>query len=46
MAPSARWRCFNLVLFTDCFQPGDLVLTKSEPVDILEWRGNRRRPEE
>lgn len=44
IAPSARWPCQNLVLFTDKLAPGDLVLAESEPVDWDVWRRERRAP--
>lgn len=43
IAPSARWPCQNLVLFTDKLGPADLVVQDSEPVDWSLWR--RRRSE-
>jgi RES domain-containing protein len=49
MAPSARWTCHNLVLFTDRLEPGDLVVVESEPVDWGLWRSlrnNRRHKKE
>jgi hypothetical protein len=44
IAPSARWACLNLVLFTDRFRPGDLVLTRTDAIDVHEWRRSRQRP--
>lgn len=41
LAPSARWPCQNLVLFVDRFEPGDLELAESEPVDWQAWRESR-----
>jgi len=41
LAPSARWQCQNLVIFTDRFQPTDLAVTDSEPVDWDAWRKMR-----
>lgn len=38
LAPSARWPCQNLVLFVDRFDPDDLQLVDSEPVDWPAWR--------
>jgi RES domain-containing protein len=38
LAPSARWQCQNLVIFTDRFQPGDLAVVDSEPVEWDAWR--------
>ena len=44
LAPSARFSCSNLVLFTDRVLPGgNLQLVGSEEVDWVDWRkGNRR----
>jgi RES domain-containing protein len=33
LAPSARWRCQNLILFMDRVEPGDLTVGESEPID-------------
>lgn len=41
LAPSARWQCQNLIVFTDRFQPADLALVESEPVDWDGWRRAR-----
>jgi len=41
LAPSARWQCQNLVVFTDRFEATDLALAESEPVDWDEWRRTR-----
>ena len=38
MAPSARWACPNLVLFTDRFSPADFTVRQSDIVDWPEWR--------
>ena len=40
IAPSARWPCPNLILFTDRIPPGQihLVETAQEPVDWTAWR--------
>jgi RES domain-containing protein len=38
MAPSARWDCLNLVLFTDKFSPEDLIIEHNEVVDWNAWR--------
>jgi len=43
IAPSARWRCDNLILFSDRFSPEDLSVLDSEPVDWMAWRDERRR---
>lgn len=39
IVPSARWRCDNLVLFTDCIPDltQQLVVVDSEVVDWLAW---------
>lgn len=41
LAPSARWPCQNLVLFTERFTPADLRVVNSEPVDWADWRARR-----
>jgi RES domain-containing protein len=41
LAPSARWPCQNLVLFTERFAPQDLTAISSEPVDWDDWRKRR-----
>lgn len=41
LAPSARWPCQNLVLFTEQFTPADLSVLESEPVDWDAWQANR-----
>lgn len=40
IVPSARWRCDNLVLFTDNIADlnEQLVVVDSQTVDWLEWR--------
>jgi RES domain-containing protein len=43
LAPSARWSCQNLVIFTDRFSPTDLIVIESEPVDWAVWRTMRAR---
>lgn len=43
LAPSARWPCQNLVLFTDALEPGDMKVAASEPVDWAAWRVERTR---
>lgn len=42
IAPSARWSCQNLVLFTDRFSPGDLIVAESSDVDWNDWRSRRK----
>lgn len=41
LAPSARWPCQNLVLFTEHFTPADLNVVSSEPVDWDDWKKRR-----
>lgn len=41
LAPSARWRCHNLVIFCDRFTPADLAVVHSQPVDWDAWRAER-----
>ena len=41
LAPSARWPCHNLVLFTERFTPADLSIASSEPVDWDDWKKRR-----
>lgn len=43
LAPSARWPCRNLILFTERLAPGDLQVEASEPVDWAAWRVERKR---
>ena len=45
VAPSARWDCLNLILFTDRIAPAGLVLEDSEAdaIDWQEWRKNHAR---
>lgn len=42
IAPSARWNCQNLILFLDRFEPGDLAVASSEPVNWDDWRLKRQ----
>jgi RES domain-containing protein len=42
LAPSARWPCQNLILFTNRFEPDDLIVAHSEPVDWKQWRTERQ----
>ena len=43
LAPSARFACSNLVLFTDrVAQAGQIQLVSSEDVDWTEWRKRKR----
>jgi RES domain len=39
LAPSARWACLNLVLFTERVMPGDLRIEDQEVVDWEKWKG-------
>lgn len=41
LAPSARWPCQNLVLFTESYVPGELQVIESQPVDWADWRARR-----
>lgn len=41
LAPSARWRCQNLILFMDRVEPGDLTVLESEAIDWAAWRETR-----
>jgi RES domain-containing protein len=41
LAPSARWPCLNLTLFTDRFAPDDLSSLRSKPVDVAAWGTQR-----
>jgi RES domain-containing protein len=41
LAPSARWPCLNLTLFTDRSAPEDLSIIGSQPVDVAAWRQRR-----
>jgi len=41
IAPSARWECNNLVLFTSRLQPSDVEIA-SETVDQIDWARWRR----
>ncbi len=43
VAPNARWKCQNLVLFSDRFAPEDLTVVDGEPVDWNAWRDLRRK---
>jgi hypothetical protein len=44
IAPSARWACQNLVLFTDRLAPDRLAVTGqgAEPIDWAAWRKRNR----
>lgn len=43
LAPSARWPCANLILFSDRQQPGAVRLVESDPqpVNFRSWRRSR-----
>jgi hypothetical protein len=43
IAPSARWNCMNLVIFTDRLAPGDLSVEESdgETIDWDAWKRSR-----
>lgn len=38
IAPSARWRCQNIVLFLDELDLDDIEYVKSDPVNWRDWR--------
>ena len=38
IAPNARWKCDNLILFTDQIAPADLEVIESSEVNWTEWR--------
>jgi RES domain-containing protein len=42
LAPSARWASQNLVLFTNRFDPDDLIIAAQETVDWAEWKRVRK----
>jgi hypothetical protein len=44
IAPSARWPCRNLMLFTEQFSPDAIEVTATalSPIDWMEWRRKRR----
>lgn len=45
LVPNARYRCENLILYTDVIDCGSLTLKSSEVVDWNAWRAsNRSRP--
>jgi RES domain-containing protein len=39
IAPNARWRCDNLILFTDQIAPADLEIIESSEINWADWRG-------
>lgn len=41
IAPSARWPCHNLVLFTEHFATEELAIVSSEAIDWADWRARR-----
>lgn len=45
VAPSARWSCMNLMLFTDRLAPDAITVVASEPdpIDWTDWRRRMRR---
>lgn len=45
IAPSARWSCLNLVLFTDRIPPGQIQIVEAtdQPVRWDEWRNRAQR---
>lgn len=42
IAPSARWSCLNLVLFTDRLGPDDLNVIEAQHIDFGEWKNRTR----
>jgi hypothetical protein len=44
IAPSARWKCLNAILFTDRIPAGDIEIAESEadPIDWDAWRKRTR----
>lgn len=42
IAPSARWECLNLVIFSDRVKPEDLELRGSSVIDFAAWRRERQ----
>lgn len=42
IAPSARWRCSNVVLFTDRIPPGRIEILET-PMDPISWESWRKR---
>lgn len=45
IAPSARWDCLNLALFTDRLAPGEIAVVETErqPIDWSAWRRASRK---
>lgn len=43
LAPSARWNCLNLILFSDSLRPDDLVLRASSTIDWADRRDRHGR---
>jgi len=37
IAPSARWECLNLVLFTDHLDPGNVIVESAEEISWDDW---------
>ena len=37
IAPSARWDCLNLTLFTEQLEPDNLALTETSVIDWKQW---------
>ena len=38
IAPNARWKCLNLVIFSDCIEPDDLELLDSSTINWENWK--------
>jgi hypothetical protein len=43
VAPSARWQCFKLVIFSDRIGPADIELKQSSVIDFASWRRSSQR---
>lgn len=43
VAPSARWQCFYLVIFSDRIAPADIELKRSSMIDFASWRRSSQR---
>lgn len=43
IAPSARWRCDNIVLFLDSFSLENIEIVREMPIDWKAWRTKNRR---
>lgn len=43
IAPSARWRCDNIVLFLDSFNLENIEIVRETPIEWKAWRTKNRR---